>query len=629
MAHANEKVLLPRAVAALAMALALVACADGATGDELEQAAPPQVESAPEPEPPRFAVALPPPYDLTMHDTVILNARLINPETGSDLEGFNIGILDGRIAALTRRPLLGERVVDATGLVAAPGFIDVLSFEIYDIPARFKISDGVTTNLLMHGGAADARAWHEFHARRGPLINYGASSFITVMRRNLGYHARSVMESRESIDALVANVRRNIMDGALGISMSPEYTPGLLGEELLALSWLAAELDVATYYHVRYSTPHGDHNSLVAIREVLDLARETGAATHIMHINSTGATFVAEEAFAMIAQAIDEGLDVTACVYPYDFWATFLNSERFAPGWQERFGLDYGDIQIPNTSTRFTAEMFHRYRHEWMLVFARDSMPEEEIRLAMRQPFVFIASDATITYANRSHPRGAGTFARTIGKYARDEGVITLMEALYMMTIQPARRLESASDDMRRKGRLEIGADADIVLFCFDSIIDTATAENPASYSEGIVYVWVNGTLGVERGVVLNVRAGRPVMSRFASPAAPLEYAERTLYLDGGEGARAIAGIVRAHELQGAPFVDLRAAALALGLPFELSERGEIAFGQARLALGETAFESYGQRSHLTREPVIFRGSAFAPLEDLPSLLRGLSVGDL
>ena len=564
-----------------------------------------------------------PAYDSTIYDTVILNARLINPETSSDLEYFNIGILDGRIAALTRRPLQGGNSVDAAGLVAAPGFIDVISFELGDGSERFKISDGVTTNLVMHGGTTNARVWYEQRAVRPWLVNYGASSFITLMRLELGYNDRVVMNSQASIETLVNNVRRNIRDGALGISMSPEYATGVGGAEMLALYKLAAEMNVATYNHIRYSTPFGENNSLVAIQEVIDLSRETGASTHIMHITSTGSTHVADEAFAMVNGAIAEGLNITACVYPYDFWASNISSARFDPGWQDRFQLTFNDLQIPGTPTRFTAEMFRQYRTSNIIVYARNSIPENEIRLALRQPFVSISSDDIIANTGRSHPRGAGTFSRAIGKYARDEGVISLMEAISKMTLMPARLLESASDDIRRKGRLEIGADADIVLFCYDTIIDTATPENPASFSKGIDYVWVNGQLGVNPGGILTVRAGRPVMSRFASPAPPLEYTNYFLYA--ADSWDETIGAIQAFNLFNLPFVDLRAAAGLLQLPFELAENGNIVFGQAQLTLGESAFTSYEQESHLRHEPVIFRGSVYMPIADLPSLFFGLS----
>ncbi|MCL2605452.1 MAG: amidohydrolase family protein [Defluviitaleaceae bacterium] len=574
----------------------------------------------PEPPPPiTIPILSPPPLDETVYDTVILNARLINPETLNDMENYNIGILDGRIAALTRRPIQGNRVVDAAGLVAAPGFIDILTFAPHDSGARFKITDGVTTVMVMESGTADARTSFANYARNPQFINFGMSNWVSTIRSNIGYGSHAVMTSQRSIDRLVERVRQNMMDGALGISFLLEYAPGIQGAEMLALYQLAAEMSVPVHSHLRFSTPHGPNNSLVAIQEVIDFSRETGAASHINHINSTGATHVAEEAFAMIKAANEEGLRITACMYPYTFWATNANTTRFNPGWQTRFGISYGDLQIPNTTTRLTAQTFAQYRSQPQLLFAMNTLPEHELILGLQMPFMMIGSDTMAGAPGRVHPRGVGAFSRTVGRYARDEGVITLMEALTMMTIRPVHHLSEASDDVKRKGRLEIGADADIVLFCYSTIIDTATPENTTSLSRGIHYVFVNGQMGVNPSGPLNVRAGRPVLSRFASPAEPLEYINYTITSDERE-----IGILPAYELFGLQFIDLRAAAELLDVEYTLAENGEITFGQAALTLGETTFESYNHTSNLHHEPVIFQSSVFIPIDDLPSLYHGL-----
>jgi dihydroorotase len=464
------------------------------------------------------------------------------------------------------------------------------------------------------------RATLNNYANNPQFVNFGMSNWVSTIRGNMGYGMHTVMRSQQSIDTLVSRVRQNIMDGALGISFLLEYVPGMQGAEMLALYQLAAELGVPVHSHLRFATPHGPNNSLVAIQEVIDFSRETGAASHVNHINSTGATYVAEEAFAMIEAARAEGLRITACVYPYTFWATYGNTTRFDPGWQTRFGISFGDLQIPNSTIRLTAETFAHHRRQGSLLFAIDAMPEHELILALQQPFMMIGSDTMTSAPASSHPRGAGAFSRTIGKYARDEGVISLMDAITMMTIRPALHLSEASDDMKRKGRLEIGADADIVLFCPDTIIDTATPENTTSFSKGIYYVLVNGRVGVDPTGPLNVRAGRPVLSRFANPAEPQAYVNYDISLDEREW-----GFLTSYELFDLPFVDLRAAAYMLGLEYELAEDGGIVFGQAQMKLGETAFTSYEQESHLRHEPVIFKGSVYIPIHDLPSLLYGLT----
>ena len=571
---------------------------------------------------PEIIIRNAPTNDPNIYDTVISNVRLINPETLNDIYNMNIGIKNGAIEAITKRPLQGGLVIDGSGLVASPGFIDIDSYEISNIGARHKIADGVTTNLLMHGGTRNARSWYENYGANPPFVNYGASNFITQIRADLGYGGGSVMTNPDHIARLCERVAENLLNGALGISMSPEYTPGVQGEEMLALSRLAYEYDVATYYHLRYSTPFGENNSLVGIQEVISLARETGAGVHILHISSTGATFVADEAYAIVAAARAEGLDITADIYPYDSWATYLGSARFSGNWQERFGLTYSDLQLPNTPQTLTAETFQLYRGENRLAIANGSIPEAEVRLALIQPYVFIASDTIIFESLDNHPRGSGTFSRVIGKYARDENVITLMEAIAKLTIMPAMRLDSASDDIKRKGRLEIGADADIVLFDYNTIRDTATNEKVASYSEGIYYVFVNGQLGLDPGGVRDVRAGRPVMSRFASPAPITPSVPYTIYYDGEN-----MGTSNAYELHGLNFVDIRHIASITNIPLDINENGLITFGQSELIIGETGFSAYGQESHLLYEPLIYKGSVYIPLGDLNNLHYLLNAG--
>jgi dihydroorotase len=187
-----------------------------------------------------------PPFDETVYDYVIQNARYINPETGSDIEGMNIGILGESVAAVTRRSLAGLNIIDATGLVVAPGFIDIDSYDPNPFGVRYKIADGVTTNLMMHGGTRDAAAWYNYYARNPPNMNYGASNFITLIRAHIGYGFYAVMTNPDDLDRQANIVEENIRNGALGISMSPEYAPGVQGEEMLRLSNIAAKYNLTT-----------------------------------------------------------------------------------------------------------------------------------------------------------------------------------------------------------------------------------------------------------------------------------------------------------------------------------------------------------------------------------------------
>ena len=213
---------------------------------------------------------------------------------------------------------------------------------------------------------------------------------------------------------------------------------------------------------------------------------------HIGHINSTGGTFSMRQSLALIDSARSEGLEITACVYPYAFWAAYLNSARYDAGWQKRFRISSGDLQVAGSAERLTGESFKKYRNQQKLVVAY-AIPEENVVEAFRSPYVMIASDAILEAGFNNHPRASGTFARVIGRYVREQRILPLMDALEKMTILPARRMEHSTRVFKKKGRLSIGADADMVIFDYETISDRATVEHPERESTGVHYVIVGG----------------------------------------------------------------------------------------------------------------------------------------
>jgi N-acyl-D-aspartate/D-glutamate deacylase len=197
------------------------------------------------------------------------------------------------------------------------------------------------------------------------------------------------------------------------------------------------------------------------------------------------------------------GLDVTTEAYPYTAAMTDLGSAVFEPGWQARNGdITFSSLQWAATGERLTEESFARYRKQGGMVIIH-AIPEEMARLAIADPIVMVASDGELEHG-KGHPRGAGTFARVLGHYVREEHALTLMDALRKMSLMPAQRL-----GIQSKGRLQVGADADITVFDANRVIDRATFDNPAQYSEGIPYVLVNGTFVVKDGQLQNVAPGR------------------------------------------------------------------------------------------------------------------------
>ncbi|MBI5971038.1 MAG: amidohydrolase family protein [Deltaproteobacteria bacterium] len=441
-------------------------------------------------------------------DLVIINGRVINPETKLDETGLNVGINGGIVAELTRERITGQTVIDASGLVVSPGFIDILSYNPDEYGVWYKIADGVTTNLAMHGGAVDALAWYAAFEKKRPPVNFGAGFFYNRARLNLGI-GQYTPATKAQIEKLRKTAEKALSNGALGIGMSLEYAPGTSYDEVLAMTTVAAKFRVPVFFHVRYSDIEPPGTNIEAVTEVINAGRATGASVHIDHITSTGGTFSMDETLRLINTGRSEGLDITACAYPYPYWGTYLNSARFDPGWQKRFRISYGDLHIAGTDERLSVETFKKYRAKGKLAVAY-AIPDADVDAAMKSPFVMIGSDGIMQPGNNNHPRAAGAFSRTIALYVREKKLLTLMDALKKMTILPARRLEAASPAMRKKGRITAGADADIVIFDPEKIKDNATVASPNRFSSGIEYVIIAGGIVKDpAGFRKDVRPGR------------------------------------------------------------------------------------------------------------------------
>jgi hypothetical protein len=450
-----------------------------------------------------------PPADHT-YAVVIAGGRVIDPETGFD-DIADVGIDGDRITAVSRTPLTGTRTIDAGGRVVAPGFIDILSYEPNGYGEWFKIADGVTTNLCMHGIDGDAATFFERMAGQGAPVHYGGA-YDAANRRAYAFALDPGDEASASkLQALEEDCRTQLAGGFIGVDLEPEYAFASTYEELRTLAAVAAEVGVTTYVHGRYSDDQAPGTNADTLAEILQLARDTGSSVHVEHLISTGGTFTMAESLATLDAAVAEGIDVSACMYPYDYWATYLGSARFADGWQERFHITYRDLEVAGTGERLTADTFAARQADNLLVAAY-GIPEDDVVTCLRSPLVMIASDGILETGDNNHPRAAGCFSRTLGRYVREEGVLDLVTALGKMTIMPARRVQAAAPAMARKGRLQRGADADVVVFDPDTIEDRATVRDPSQQAAGIDWVLVAGVpVKTPEGIDQSQRPGRPI----------------------------------------------------------------------------------------------------------------------
>jgi dihydroorotase len=398
--------------------------------------------------------------------------------------------------------------------VVAPGFIDILSYEPNSYGVWYKLGDGVTTNLCMHGVNSTADGFFDTFGSESqrPPVHYGGA-FDNPHMRSVEMRLPSRAATSAQIATLEQAFAEGITSGWIGLDVEPEYTPWVTADEITALARVAAANGLPVFSHIRASSPSAPNGgSLGALDELLRVADETGAAVHVDHITSM-TTHVMGPAAEKIDTARARGVDVTACLYPYDFWATTLASERFAPGWQERFGIDYGDLEVAGTGERLTEATFDRYQAENKLVAAH-AIPEADVEAAIRAPWTVIASDGILEPGDNNHPRCSGCFTRTLGRYVRELGVLSLVDALAKMTILPARRLEARVPALRSKGRLQIGADADLTVFDPATVGDRSTIADPAQMAQGVEYVLVMGQVVKERDTLnKDVRPGLPIRS--------------------------------------------------------------------------------------------------------------------
>jgi N-acyl-D-aspartate/D-glutamate deacylase len=461
------------------------------------------------PDPPSSPVPTDPVPDGRTFDVAIVGGRVIDPETGLDAV-VNVGIDGDRIAAVTTAALTGRSTIDAGGLVVTPGFIDILSGPPNEVGAPFKAAEGVTTNLAMHGVNGIAGPSFAAWAEHGYPFHYGGAFRSPFERARMGIDPYEPA-TPDQIATLAATAAAEVEAGYIGVDVEPEYTPGVDTTEITALGEVAAAHGVPLLFHARYSTDRPPGTNAEALAEILDTARRTGAAVHVEHIVSTGGTFSMAASLATLQRAREEGIAVTACAYPYDFWATYLGSARFDAGWQERYRIDHGDLAIAGTGERLTPESFAHHRRQNTLAVAY-AIPTDDVATALAHPLVMVGSDAIIEEGANNHPRAAGTFARTLGRYVRDLGVLSLTEAVAKMTIEPARLLEGRAPALRTKGRLQVGADADVCVLDPGRVQDRATVADPAQASVGIDWVLVAGEAVRRSGeAVPDVRPGRPV----------------------------------------------------------------------------------------------------------------------
>jgi len=296
-----------------------------------------------------------------------------------------------------------------------------------------------------------------------------------------------------------AILRKGLAEGAVAVGLGSAYTPGASMDEIRRMFKVAADANASAHIHMRSGVPGLD--------STIAAAKAVGAKLHIVHVNSSGDTDLT--AFlARIKAARDAGQDVTTEAYPYGAGMTSIQSALF-DNWQTWPDARFAQHQLVSTGERLTRKTFEEARRKGGTVIIH-GRSEAQTREAIVSPLTMIASDGFIENG-RGHPRTSGTYAKVLGKYVRDENALPLMDALRKMTIEPARRLEARVPAMARKGRIAVGADADLTVFDPATVIDRATYEDGTIPSAGIPFVIVGGRVVVERGQITAARPGKAI----------------------------------------------------------------------------------------------------------------------
>jgi N-acyl-D-glutamate deacylase len=487
---------------------------------------------------------------ISANEVVIANGRVIDPETKLDAIR-NVKIRGSKIEAVSEAPLDGQLIVDADNLVVAPGFIDWHVHGQDILSDRVQAFDGVTTSLELEMGILPVARWYDIQANIGRVLNYGAASswvfarlatledipLSTEPRAQWAFGAfgrqkwPNNVATPKQVDRIVRMVEQGLEEGGIGIGVVPGYAPGAGYKELLAMQTFAAKYKVPTYWHVRSEGDADPLSAAQAYGEVISYAAATKSWIHICHLNSTSFHDIGL-AVQMIQNAQHLGLNITIEAYPYGAASTGIEAATIAPENLPRTGMTYASIEY--NGRRLNEESFKELRARKpsaIVVVHFYELPREQALLDMSvlYPGGIIASDAMPWLSTKTgeqiddnvwplpddafaHPRSAGTHARFLSQYVRERKLISLSDAIAKTAYLPAKLLEEIVPQLKRKGRLQAGMDADIVVFDSTTVHDRATYEQPNQTSVGMKHVLVNGKFVIHDGALdTNAFPGHPV----------------------------------------------------------------------------------------------------------------------
>ena len=488
------------------------------------------------------------------HDLVILNGRVMDPESGLD-EVRNVGITDGKITAVTKKAIKGKESIDASGHVVAPGFIDTHNHNVTSpFGQKLALRDGITTPLELEGGVMPVDEWYAAWEGKSQT-NYGATSgmmgarelvlnpnfksvtfgaSIADMEQPKVTHASMNWSTKVATDAEIEKIlslmEEGLKQGSLGIGLTTGYmVDGITQRETFAVQALAGKYGRLTGLHGRFSGQNQGASGMLGTDEQLGAQAAGGGGLIVQHMTAQclGLSKYCQE---MIDKAYAKGVQVVSEIYPYTYGATIVGADYLHPdNYENNMGHTYSDIVEIATMTPLTKERYEELLKTAPLTSVTfENVDKEDLVQALAHPTSLIGSDA-FPYSKKSdgsyagdwdtpydsvngHPRGAGTHALVL-QMVREEKLMPLMLAISKMTYMPAKFMQdNGIAQMAHKGRLQVGADADITIFDPKTVKQVATPAKGGLPATGIPYVIVNGTIVVEDSKVLkDVFPGKPI----------------------------------------------------------------------------------------------------------------------